>query len=77
MGIIRCHNPKTNLGHKRGGNVKEEATNEIESEMTSVELMTATVMEIEVTEAKITNAVKPGEAWEVDNLETNENEAEK
>ena len=77
MGIIRCLNPKTNLGHKRRSNVKEETTNEIESEVTSVELMTATVTEIEVTEAKITDAVKPGKASEVDNLETNENEAEK
>ena len=77
MGIIRCLNPKTNLDHKRRSNVKEETTNEIESEVTSVELMTATVTEIEVTEAKITDAVKPGEASEVDNLETNENEAEK
>ena len=42
-----------------------------------IPLMTPTVTEIEVTEAKITDAVKPGEASEVDNLETNENEAEK
>ena len=39
-----------------------------------IPLMTPTVTEIEVTEAKITDA---GEASEVDNLETNENEAEK
>ena len=45
--------------------------------MTSIEQMTATVTEIEVTEAKITEAVKPGEASEVDNPETNENEAKK